>query len=178
MAKKPPTAAQLRSLSTFIDKQVALERDIADKQSELAKLAERHKKLVEVDIPGLFDQLGLSEIALNDGRKVVIDAKVYASITEDNKEAAFAWMRANNLGGLIKTTIAAEFGKDSNELATKVWLAVQKLVKDKAKLTAKEAVHPSTLSATVRDILKEGRLALPDSITTADVKKSTIKLPK
>jgi len=53
---------------------------------------------------------GVSLLKLEDGTEVKINPYYYGKISEDKKEEAFAWLRDNNFGDLIKNNVSLDFG--------------------------------------------------------------------
>ena len=70
--------------------------------------AEKHRLSVE-NIPALMDEMGLERIDV-DGLTVEKD-DCHASIPQDRKEEAFAWLRENGLDDIIKNDVTCSFGK-------------------------------------------------------------------
>jgi len=81
---------------------------LKSKIDELAKvystLFEDYKVRV---LPELFDDEGVSSVPLTEGYRVGVSQKLYASIRPESKEAAYEWLRENDLGDLISSTVNA-----------------------------------------------------------------------
>lgn len=83
----------------------------ANLDAQLVESEKRMRQLSEVDIPELLKECDVSEIKLSDGTKVKVSADLECAITKERRAEAFAWLRDNDLGGIIKTFFAIEFGK-------------------------------------------------------------------
>lgn len=65
--------------------------------------AEYKKKL----LPEVFEVEGVPSIPLAEGFRVSVGYKYYASITKGSKDAAYQWLRENNLPDIIQPTVNA-----------------------------------------------------------------------
>ena len=114
---------------------------------------EQQRVLSEETIPGVLQELGVSEIKLDTGEKLSVKQDVYASIPKDGKVEAFGWLEQHGFGGMIKTDVTAVFGRD--ELETAVALN-DKLVADGMQTEFNQTVAPQTLKAWLREQLAAG----------------------
>jgi hypothetical protein len=173
--KHLPTNDDLQSVSALANEQLRLENLVAEKELELANAKEELAKVVEGDLPRLFESFSLSEIKLLDGTKVLIKEDVYAGITEENKPAAFGWLEETGNDGIIKNEIKLPFGKGQDEEAK---VAAKILTDNGFSFTNSRSVHPQTLRAFVRQQLADGR-PIPTDVFSIHVKKvSKIELPR
>lgn len=58
-------------------------------------------------LPGVFEGAGTTTVNLDEGFRVTVSSNIRASIREGQKEAAFGWLRDNDLGDLITETVNA-----------------------------------------------------------------------
>lgn len=184
MAKKPgtaltiPTAAALalpsneaiKEISALAARQVQLEDRIAKGMALLEDLGKQLKQVNSVDLPTAMQAAGVKSIGLPDGSKVEVNDFVAAQIKEENRPKAHTWLRKNKLGSLVKTTVDIVFGMGEEKKAA----AFMKSLNTKGiPFKAKEAVHPQTLGALVRERLGAGK-ALPPQIEYTSVPTSKI----
>ena len=157
----------------------AVATDIAETENEIANLKEQLKKkedyrtkLSEEVLPSLFSEVGLSELKLSDGRKIKVSEYYRAAIKVENREAAYAWMRNNGFGDLVKNQVTCSFGRNEDEKAS----GLMSELSDKGLEPAqREWVEPSTLRAFVREQYEKG-VDLPMELLGAYVgQKTTIK---
>ena len=157
----------------------AIATDIAETENEIANLKEQLKKkedyrtkLSEEVLPSLFSEVGLSELKLSDGRKIKVSEYYRAAIKVENREAAYAWMRNNGFGDLVKNQVTCSFGRNEDEKAS----GLMSELSDKGLEPAqREWVEPSTLRAFVREQYEKG-VDLPMELLGAYVgQKTTIK---
>lgn len=83
-------------------------KDAQERWGETAKLmSDVLNKLKTELVPQAFEKEGISTFNMDEGFRVTISSKFAASIRPDQKEAAYAWLKANNLGDLIVETVNA-----------------------------------------------------------------------
>ena len=111
---------------TDIAKQCVL---LKEKEDEIAELEDKLKaKKAEADdigsrvIPELLSEQGLSEIKLADGSKVSVKKEFRATLPKDDltREAAYQWLRDQNLGDIIKNNVSVSFGKGEDNKANQL----------------------------------------------------------
>lgn len=168
------TPDKVREITSIARKQYDLEREIK-KLGET--LGEKNKELVRVrtiDLPNAMKAAGVTALSLSKGYTVSVKDFVTGYIKEENKPAAFAWLRANKFGSLIKNVVSCSFGMGEDKAAK----ALKSLLR-KAKIAYedKEDIHYQTLQAFVRERLKFGK-ELPDSIEYHTVPTTEIKESK
>jgi hypothetical protein len=107
-----------------------------------------------------------------DGSSVDVKPNYSASITVANRDAAFQWLRDNNLGDIIKNEISVSFGRNEDlKAADYANLASERGYQPTQKLK----VEPMTLKALVRERLENGK-EMPTELFNVFVgNKTTIK---
>lgn len=153
---------------------IDLQNEIKTIEEKLKKVKEQEQFLSEHAIPSLMQSSGISMIKLEDGTEVKVSPYYYAKISEDKKEAAFAWLRENNFGDLIKNNISLDFGMNEDSEANNL---VAQLKAKGYNVFQSTTVHSSTLKAFVKEQINEGK-AVPEDlfgIYTANKTKLTTK---
>ena len=89
-----------------------------------------------------------------DGLTVERKMMVHASIPQDRKEEAFAWLRDKGLDDIIKNDVTCSFGKGEDNMAGDV---VGMLKERGFDPKTKTHVHPSTLKAFVKERVTDGK---------------------
>lgn len=152
-------------------------REVERCEAALKEAQEAYNKYRLGDLPELLKELKLDMIRLEDGTEIEVDAEIKCSITKAVADQAYAWLRQNNFGGLIKTNVSVDFGKEEKDKADK--LAAQ-LGKKFENVVEKETVHPATLKSFVKEQLEAGALSASElklfSVYQYSVAK--LKLPK
>lgn len=158
----------------LVDADAAVERQ----EHELSVAKENARRLREEALPSAMMELGLERLDLSDGTQITTGEDVYCSITEAMRERAHSWLDDNGFGGLIKTDIVVPFGRD-DEGRQKMKDVVWHLAGLGLSIQRKEAVHPGTLKAFLKEQLREGRPDLPLQLFGArPVTVAKVKLPK
>jgi len=142
-----------KQLSDLVRKLRKVEDQIADAEQYLKTIkAEKHKLSTE-NIPALMDEMGMERIDV-DGLTVERKMMVHASIPQDRKEEAFAWLRDKGLDDIIKNDVTCSFGKGEDNMAGDV----VGMLKDRGfDPKTKTHVHPSTLKAFIKERVTDGK---------------------
>jgi len=154
-------SAALSSVDTGTGKQLSqlvrnlrnIEQQIEDAESHMKALKQEKHKLSVENIPALMDEMGLERIDV-DGLTVERKMIISASIPQDRKEDAFAWLRENGLDDIIKNDVTCSFGKGQDNLAGDVVGILQDRGFDPV---TKTHVHVSTLKAFVKERVMDGK---------------------
>lgn len=166
--------AQVREITTLSNRLLLKMQQAADLTATLEDVTKEIRRLQVVDIPAAMTAAGAKGVTLEDGTKVEVDDFITGYIKEENRESAHAWLRKNKLGSVIKRVIALQFGMGEDKKAANLVATLRKM---KLPFEQKEAVHPSTLKALVRERLRAGK-ELPPSIDVTSVPTATVKPPK
>ena len=158
-------AYQVELLNTF-------QKEIETQEEALKQNKKDFEHLSGEVIPTMMAEMGLYHIKLMDGSSVDVKPNYSASITIANKDAAFQWLRDNNLGDIIKNEISISFGRnEDNKAADYAALAAERGYQPTQKLK----VEPMTLKALVRERIESGK-EMPTELFNVFVgNKTTIK---
>lgn len=145
---------ELSQLTQLAEQQAAAQSKVADLEAQLNKAREELRDIAERQVPELMDRIGIGEFKTTTGLKIKIDETIRASIPKANAPLAFAWLKNNGHGSLIKRVVSVSFGRGEDEQAEQL---VKKL-NDELHFEAEDSasVHPSTLAAFVREKLRNG----------------------
>jgi len=168
-----PASAKER-LAKLVVEVSELNGQIKTVEDELALKQERMADIIRVLIPDLMDELGLTEVKFEDKTKITVNKKVNASITKANEARAFQWLIDNKFGGLIKSSLSAEFSREEIDQAREI---VEELREREFDATLKESVHNATLKSFVGERLEAGE-TLPDCFSVFEYREAKISLPK
>ena len=135
------------------EKQAKAEREVARLEAELEQAKADLRKIAEQELPELMDEVGLEDFKTKSGLKITVKETIRASITKANSSKAFAWLRSNNHASLIKRIVSTPFTTGEDEKASSL---ITTLKEQGFEFDDKESVHASTLSAFVREKLREG----------------------
>lgn len=168
-----PKSAKDRLLALVVE-MGEISSAVKELEDDLELKKERAVDIARVLIPDLMDELQMSEIKFEDKTKITVNKKVKASITKANENAAFDWLIANKFGGLIKSSINAEFSREEIDEARAI---IEELREREVDATLKEAVHPATLTSFVGERLEAGE-TLPECFSVFEYREAKISLPK
>ena len=153
VVKEIPKTEKLSELSDLLEKMDKAQDRIAKATEELLKANEDFAQYNNLLIPDLFDELGMKKFTLQDGRTVEVNLKYTASITEENSENCFSWLKENGHEAIIKHKVEADIKKGeskAHETLTKLLEKLGLLYKDKT------YVHPQTLYSFVKEQIESG----------------------
>jgi len=138
----------------------ALARTIRDKEARIEALEEELKdqkksllKLTDEDMPAMLAEVGLSSFVLDDGSTVDIKQTYGASILVQNRPQAYEWLREQGYDDIIKNTVACQFGRGEDDLASAFAAFAQQQGYTPEQKTE---VHPQTLRAFVKERVEAG----------------------
>lgn len=167
-----PSASGIQRLVGLVDALKQAEEAEVKAEAALAEAKDRRRRLEELTIPEHMASLGQTECVLTDGRKVKVETKIHASISEAKKDEAFAWLRDNGHEGLIKREIKVQFGKGQDNIAGDV---LAELKERGLAPESKETVPANSLAAWVREKNKEGAVLPLDTLGVFVSRKAVVK---
>ena len=107
----------IQSLADQVERLSTLQQEIEKQEDALKQKKKNFEHLSAEVIPTMMAEMGLSHLKLMDGSSVDVKPNYSASITIANKDAAFQWLRDNNLGDIIKNEISVSFGRNEDNKA-------------------------------------------------------------
>jgi hypothetical protein len=136
-----------------------LNDEIAAVEEQLTELKSRRHYIRTKAMPQYLMEAGLEEIKV-DGMRFVLNDFVVGSIPKDPEKRARAMDELEAMGamGLLKTNVSVAFGKGDHELAEKAFALLNEHY-GLGSANMVESVHPSTLQAHVRDMIRNGEAA-------------------
>lgn len=151
--KAAGSEGELSRLSTLAEEQAKAESEVARLEAELAQARETLKDYAERQVPELMDSIGIEEFKTSTGLKIQVAETIRASISATNAPRAFAWLRGSGHAALIKREVKLTFGRGEDEKAEDT---IRDLESKGLNPEDKSSVHPSTLSAFVKESLNAG----------------------
>lgn len=162
----------MSALALMVTKLENLNIDIERAEEALAELQKEKRTLVEDTIPSFMTANGITEIKLDDGRKLSYKEEYHTHVSEANKPRAWAWLRENGLADIIKSKFDVTYTAGQTEKAE----ALRTLLNDNHILfTCKEDVHPQTLKATVKGLIADGNMPPQDIFGIYQQKTAVVK---
>jgi hypothetical protein len=143
-----------KTLSDKVLKLKNLEDEISNAEESINKLKEQARILSQIEIPIMMQEMHITKLKLKDGESVEVKPFYSASISPENQEKAFEWLRNNGLGDIIKNDITVTFGRgEDNKAAQYAVLARGQGFEPVQKV----GVHAQTLKAVVRERIESGQ---------------------
>jgi len=145
---------EISRLATKVKDLQTLENEIDALEDRLKNTKKDLETLSGDVIPTMMAEMGLTQLKLMDGSSVDVKPYYAASITVKNREAAYKWLRENDLGDIIKNDVTVSFGRnEDNKAADYANLAQSQGYQPTQKLK----VEPMTRKALVRERIENGK---------------------
>ena len=166
------STTNIKTLSDQVLKLRAMEDQLKIMEEALKTRKKEIDRVSGEVIPTMLSEMGLSQLKLMDGSSVDVKPFYSATISAQNKDRAYNWLRTNGLGDIIKNDISVSFGRNEDNKAAKY----AELAKSHGfQPTQKLKVEPMTLKALVRERIEAGK-EMPTEIFNIFVgNKTTIK---
>jgi hypothetical protein len=143
----------LARITGLVQQEREAKAEIERLETELKFARDRYRELTEHELPALMEEAGQKDCTTIDGRQVTVCEVLRASIPEQHRETAHRWLREHNLESIIKVEVTASFGRGEAERAKAM---AERVSNSGIPVKMKEAVHPSTLAATLRELIEKG----------------------
>ena len=166
------STTNIKTLSDQVLKLRAMEDQLKIMEEALKTRKKEIDRISGEGIPTMLSEMGLSQLKLADGSSVDVKPFYSATISAQNKDRAYNWLRTNGLGDIIKNEISVSFGRNEDNKAA----GYAELAKSHGfQPTQKLKVEPMTLKALVRERIEAGK-EMPTEIFNIFVgNKTTIK---
>ncbi len=151
--EQPKSEDVLSQLSDLAEDMAKEEAVVKEYEAKIKIKQDRIRDISWNLIPELMKGIGIEKFTTSSGLDIAVTEDVKASIPATRRGEAFAWLRTNGYGGLIKRVIAMSFGRGEDEEAAKVLEVLKDL--DVA-ADDKEDIHWQTLKGFVKEKLEDG----------------------
>ena len=151
------SVTQADTAKTLSDKVIELkdlEDEIENAEQSLSKLKEQARYVSQIEVPRMMEEMHITKLKLKDGESVEIKKIYGASITPENQEKAFTWLREHGLGDIIKNDVSVTFGMGEDNKAQQYAVLARGQGYEPVQ---KIGVHSMTLKAVVRERLESGQ---------------------
>jgi len=145
--------SEVDPISKACQEQLKLEKEIEDLES-LIKVKKDLLRQNGEQIVSLMEERGVKSIKMSDGQSVDIKTIYSGTISRDNQEEAFQWLRDNGYDDIIKNQVVLKFGRAEDEKANQIYndLASKGLDADRS-----IKVEPMTLKGFIREMIENGK---------------------
>jgi hypothetical protein len=162
----------LDSVGALAKRAKELDKEIEELDTVLSERKDQLRKLLEETIPGMLNELQMKSFTMADGSKIEIKPFYGASIKEENRAAAFEWLRQNGYDDIIKNLVSVRFGRGEDELCDGL---INLLREKNYPIDQTQKVEPQTLKAWVREMVDQGKEFPTDLFGAFMGQKATIK---
>lgn len=142
------TEGALESVSALVKRFQEAEARVKTLEAQLDKARLDRDQIAEVDIPEAMSSYGVQRMDMGNGVTLSLAEETYANISDERCAAAFAWLRDKGHGAIIKNTITLQLGRQEDAKADQL---IAQMREQGFAPERKEAVHPSTLKAFVKE---------------------------
>lgn len=164
---------QLQDLTKLTKKYLERKAKMEELEAQLKEAKAEFAKVELEELPNAMEAAGVDEIKTDEGIKVVVKDDLTMSIAKKNKAAAFAWLRNNKLGELIKNTITVALPKGTDAKADELETTIQE-----AGFTPErsENAHTTSVKAALKKRIEAGEDVPFDVFGIHKVKKAVVSL--
>ena len=153
---KAPSSNLNTVLNQLADELLEAQKELADAEAVVETKKNIVRDIAEKRIPDAVDGVE-GKIDLGNDRTLEIKEEIRASVAGEKLAPAVQWLDENDYGGIVKRQLIFEFGKDDHEKVKKFKELMAPIIKEhKLVMKDKQAIHPQTLLAWVKERLKEG----------------------
>ena len=153
-AAAKPSADLVGEVGALTKRMVAAADEVEQLEAKLKDAKNRLRQLQCADLPQAMAQAGIKKLTTPDGWVVEIKDVIRAAIPKEYFDDAVGYLRAIGDGDMVKHEMKVQLGTGSDNVAAEI----QGFLHDKYGVDAefKASVHPSTLSAYVKEKLQAG----------------------
>jgi len=171
----PQSNDALAQLAKLGQELLARQKALAVAEDAVVAAKKSLTEIAEVQIPELMLSLGISSFRLASGQEISVDDVFGAHISEERRDAAFAWLEANGQSGIIKRRVVVAFGRDEEAQAAAL---VAELDAHATPLdyAVERNVAAATLKKTARELMEKGELPEEAQALLGVFKKKVAKL--
>lgn len=172
------TEDDLGKISFLAQQSSSLDVEIKNLEELLKEKKREAQKINEQDLPEAMDKVNMTEFKLTDGTKISIKTFYNASIPPERKDEAYTWLDDNGYGPLIKSQVAASFGREELEIAKQFLDYCKQFPSNSLEVGLEQSIHWQTLRAFIRESVESGAALPLDLFGVFIGRKAEIKQPK
>lgn len=169
--------SDLRRVATLANELVEAEQAVTDMEAALKEAKRVAFDLAVNKLPDAMNQAGLAELLTSTGRKIGLKSVVAATWPGEDKPdklaAAMLFLTAEEALDLVSSEVTVAFSRTDHERAQELYDQLRG--NNAATVKIKQTVHPSRLSAWVRDRLTNGKRVDMDALSVHSFIRATVK---
>ena len=171
----PVTDDALKSVRSIALQMQNTQQKVSQLEEDLKREKESLRKLSDEDLPSKLQEIGIVNFELDDGSVVQVKENISAHIKEENRVAAYEWLRDHGLDDIIKNTVVCNFGREEDDKASDFFAFAKK---EGFEPQQNSSIHPSTLKAFAKDRIAQGEEIPMDLFGIWVGQRATIKKTK
>ena len=171
----PVTDDALKSVRSIALQMQNTQQKVSQLEEDLKREKESLRKLSDEDLPSKLQEIGIVNFELDDGSVVQVKENISAHIKEENRVAAYEWLRDHGLDDIIKNTVVCSFGREEDDKASDFFAFAKK---EGFEPQQNSSIHPSTLKAFAKDRIAQGEEIPMDLFGIWVGQRATIKKTK
>ncbi len=143
-------------LNQLADELIAAQEEVERIEQELVVAKNLVKDITEKRIPAVTDGLE-GKFNLGNDRILEIKEDIRASVAGEKLGPAVEWLTEHKFDSIVKRSLGFEFGKNDHKKVAEFKKVMEPIIKELGLvMKEKNAIHPQTLLAWVKERLKEG----------------------
>ena len=166
------TDEQVKKISVKCTELQEKEQEVLDIEERLKKARKDAMFLSEETIPNLMQEAGVTQLILSNGTSVTVSPFYGARISNDRKEEAFQWLRANNFADLIRNNVGVSFTAGDDAKAQQV---LELLKKEGHRPVQKQEVNAMQLKQWAREQIEKGVIVPVDLFSVYVTNRTKLK---
>ena len=185
-------AGDLSAIAALVNLLEEEKEKLTTQEEKVKRTKEDIRRIEAKELPELMESIGVAEFTTTEGGKVTIKAIIRASLPtlraiaqqkDRNKQAEMrdryqrgvAYLMENQAGTLVRNTLVADLGKDSDDLSA---TAVEILAGVGINAQAEQGVNANSLTAWVKERLEQGLEVDHDLFTVYSGQQAQLKVDK
>ena len=153
----PTSEGELAQLSNLAEQARTAEYDVEQAQKALKTAQDRHRMLVEEQIPELMDKCGVEKFKTRQGLNIEVRENIRASLgSGSEKEGNIDWLEKNGHEAIVKLAVVVPYGRGEGPREEARALA-KRLQGEGIDATFERKVEPATLGSLIRELLEDGQ---------------------
>lgn len=117
---------KLDAVSRLAAEASVMESSIKSLEEQLKHEKGLLRQITDEKLPEALEEMNLQKFTLTDGSEIAVKPIYAASIPKDRKDEAYAWLRENDYGDLVKNNVTVTFGRGEDEKAVEFQGLAQK----------------------------------------------------
>lgn len=165
-------ASRLRNLLVDLDQEI----------NHVASLEDEQRQLQETILPGMMEELGITEFKLDDGTIFKLSNDIHPSWPKDPKQVlrAVNELEKAGYGDVVKIEVSMSFPKTQLRLAEEVAKRAKEFVQKKGgacEIEVTRSVHGQTLKKVIRECYEAGKKISDDVFGVFHRTLASVSLP-